>query len=89
MFCKAALITANKNTIPDDPEKFYITSGLRIGTPAITSRGMGVPEMIRIGKCIADVLKHPDDEAVARAHPQCGTRVVQKIPLYPHLREVW
>jgi glycine hydroxymethyltransferase len=84
---QAALITANKNTIPDDPEKFYITSGLRIGTPAITSRSMGVPEMITIGKCIADVLKHPDDEAVAERTRNAVRELCKKFPLYPHLRE--
>ena len=45
-------ITANRNTVPGDPEKPFVTSGLRIGTPAVTTRGCGIPEMDRIAECI-------------------------------------
>ena len=47
-------ITANKNTVPNDPEKPTVTSGVRIGTPAVTTRGFGVPEMEQIAGFIAD-----------------------------------
>jgi glycine hydroxymethyltransferase len=75
-------ITTNKNTIPNDPQKPNIASGIRIGTPALSSRGMGTPEMVVVGECIADKLKHPEDSAV---HDKVTKRVgelCQKFPLY-------
>ncbi|MEG1638753.1 MAG: serine hydroxymethyltransferase, partial [Erysipelotrichaceae bacterium] len=54
-------ITCNKNTIPFDQEKPFVTSGIRLGTPAMTTRGFKEKEFIQVGKWIADVLKHPDD----------------------------
>jgi glycine hydroxymethyltransferase len=59
-----ANITTNKNTIPNDPEKPFVTSGVRLGTPAVTTRGMKEPEMNEIAAHIATVLRAPDDEAV-------------------------
>jgi glycine hydroxymethyltransferase len=58
-----AHITVNKNAIPDDPEKPMVTSGVRIGTPAMTTRGFKVPEAERLAHLIADVLDRPADEA--------------------------
>ena len=52
-----AHITVNKNAVPNDPEKPFVTSGVRIGTPAVTTRGMKEAEMKVIGGCIADVIK--------------------------------
>jgi glycine hydroxymethyltransferase len=57
-------ITLNKNAIPNDPRPPMQASGVRIGTPAMTSRGMGTDEMVIIGDLIADTLKNADDEAV-------------------------
>ncbi|MEG0289977.1 MAG: serine hydroxymethyltransferase [Erysipelotrichaceae bacterium] len=54
-------ITCNKNTIPFDQEKPFVTSGIRLGTPAMTTRGFKEKEFIQVGKWISDVLKHPDD----------------------------
>jgi glycine hydroxymethyltransferase len=72
-------ITVNKNTIPDDPESPFVTSGIRLGTPALTTRGMGKQEMRRIATLIDRVLVGKDDatidkvrsdvEALARAFP--------------------
>jgi glycine hydroxymethyltransferase len=58
-----AHITVNKNAIPNDPEKPMVTSGVRIGTPAMTTRGFKVPEGERLAHLIADVLDRPADEA--------------------------
>ncbi|MBF2018418.1 MAG: serine hydroxymethyltransferase [Rivularia sp. T60_A2020_040] len=78
-------ITANKNTVPFDPESPFVTSGLRLGTPAMTTRGMGVAEFTEIGNIIADRLLNPDSQAVAE---DCLRRVAdlcQSFPLYEHL----
>jgi glycine hydroxymethyltransferase len=58
-----AHITVNKNAVPNDPQKPWVTSGIRIGTPALTTRGLGPAEMARIGGWIARVLAKPDDAA--------------------------
>nr|WP_263012876.1 serine hydroxymethyltransferase [Ancylothrix sp. D3o] len=78
-------ITANKNSVPFDPESPFVTSGLRLGSPAMTSRGMGVPEFTEIANIIADRLLNPEDENVAA---ECRRRVAalcERFPLYPHL----
>jgi glycine hydroxymethyltransferase len=59
----AAGITVNKNTVPDDPRSPFVTSGLRIGTPAVTTQGMREAEMEVIGALIARVLRAPGDDA--------------------------
>ncbi|HEY9635122.1 MAG TPA: serine hydroxymethyltransferase [Coleofasciculaceae cyanobacterium] len=79
-------ITANKNTVPFDPESPFVTSGLRLGSPAMTTRGMGQAEFTEIADIIADRLLNPEDETVAA---ECRRRVAQlcdRFPLYPHLR---
>lgn len=75
-----AHITANKNAIPFDPEKPFVTSGIRIGTPAVTSRGMKEDEMVVIGKCIADIINNKE-EAVERVGKTIGN-LCEKFPLY-------
>ena len=78
-------ITANKNTVPFDTESPFVTSGLRLGSPAMTTRGMGATEFTAIGDIIADRLLNPDDETIAT---DCKHRVAQlcdRFPLYPHL----
>jgi glycine hydroxymethyltransferase len=61
----AAHITTNKNSIPFDPEKPFVTSGIRLGTPAVTTRGMREPEMGTIAKLIAQVLRAPESAEVS------------------------
>ena len=61
----AAGITANKNTVPFDPKKPFVTSGVRIGTPAVTTRGMAENEMREIAAMINDIVNAPADEAVS------------------------
>ena len=56
-------ITLNKNTVPDDPRSPFVTSGLRIGTPSVTTQGMGEAEMAQIAGFIARVLRHRSDAA--------------------------
>lgn len=83
---EGANITANKNTVPFDPESPFVTSGLRLGSPAVTTRGLDEAEFKEIANIIADRLLSPDDESVAS---DCRDRVAQlcdRFPLYPHLR---
>ncbi|HMW92042.1 MAG TPA: serine hydroxymethyltransferase [Candidatus Obscuribacter sp.] len=75
-------ITTNKNAIPNDPEKPMVTSGIRLGTPAVTSRGMGEREMKTIAKAIADVLKHPEAEDVRRQVLSTVDDLCRAFPLY-------
>jgi glycine hydroxymethyltransferase len=78
----AAGITVNKNTIPFDPNPPMVTSGLRIGTPAVTTRGMGTAEMTAIAGWIGDVLDAPEDAAVqARVHAKVR-ELTAAFPLY-------
>jgi glycine hydroxymethyltransferase len=60
---EAAGITVNKNTVPGETRSPFVTSGLRIGTPALTTRGMKEAEMTKIADWIADVLAAPGDDA--------------------------
>jgi len=78
-------ITANKNTVPFDPESPFVTSGLRLGTPAMTTRGMGTAEFTEISNIIADRLLHPEDETVAVECRQRVATLCDRFPLYPHL----
>jgi glycine hydroxymethyltransferase len=82
---EAAGITVNKNAVPDDPEKPTVTSGIRIGTAALTTRGMGPEEMRRIATVMADVLESPEDQAAgAKAH-EATAELSRRFPLYPEL----
>jgi glycine hydroxymethyltransferase len=79
-------ITANKNTVPFDPESPFVTSGLRLGSPAETTRGLKEAEFIEIANIIADRLLNPEDEAVRLDCINRVERLCDRFPLYPHLR---
>lgn len=76
----AVSITANKNTVPDDPASPFITSGVRLGTPAVTTRGMGSAEMTQIAACIADCVFR--FEQTKDAVTACTAQLAEKFPLY-------
>jgi glycine hydroxymethyltransferase len=78
-------ITANKNTVPFDPESPFVTSGLRLGSPAMTTRGLGAAEFAQIGDLIADRLLNPNDEGIAQNCRQRVADLCDRFPLYPHL----
>jgi glycine hydroxymethyltransferase len=78
-------MTVNKNTVPGETRSPFVTSGLRIGTPALTTRGMAEPEMARIAGWIAEVLERPTDEArIGAVRSQVG-ELCEAFPLYPEL----
>ena len=78
-------ITANKNTIPFDPEKPFVTSGLRIGTPAITTRGMKEEDMKQVAAFIDDALTHTEDDAYLAGIAAQVKKFLANFPLYPEL----
>jgi len=75
-------ITVNKNSIPFEQRSPTITSGIRIGTPAITTRGMQAPEMAIIAKLLVDVLKHPSDENLITKVKANVRELCETFPLY-------
>ena len=77
-----AHITVNKNAIPNDPEKPFVTSGIRIGSPAVTTRGFGEIECEELGHLIADVLDAPADEAVMTRTRNGVAALTRKFPVY-------
>lgn len=78
-------ITANKNTVPFDTKSPFVTSGLRLGSPAMTTRGLGVAEFTEIGNIIADRLLSPDSEIVTADCLRRVATLCDRFPLYPHI----
>jgi glycine hydroxymethyltransferase len=76
-------ISLNENTVPDDPRPPYITSGLRIGTPAVTTQGMRAPEMAQIASLIHQVLTHREDEGAIAAIRDEVVALCSKFTPYP------
>jgi glycine hydroxymethyltransferase len=79
---EAAGITVNKNTIPYDENPPMVASGIRIGSPAVTTRGMGEPEMGRIAEFIAEVLESPEDTELQAGVRQRVLELCREFPLY-------
>ena len=77
-------ITLNKNTVPDDPRSPFVTSGVRIGTPSVTTQGMTEAEMPVIASLIAEALRHRDDAAAVAAVKSKVAALCAKFPVYPH-----
>jgi glycine hydroxymethyltransferase len=75
-------ITTNKNTIPFDPESPFVTSGIRLGTPAVTSRGFKEPEMREIAAIMAMLLKNPEDDSVKQEAAARTAKLTASFPLY-------
>ncbi len=80
----AVHITVNKNTIPFDQNSPFVASGVRIGTPALTTRGMKETEMKQIGKLIASIIREPESEEVKARVKKDVTELTAKFPLYAH-----
>lgn len=78
-------ITTNKNTIPYDPESPFVTSGIRMGTPAVTTRGFDAEAMKEVAAIIALTLKHPEDAAKHEEARQRVAALCSRFPLYPGL----
>ena len=77
-----AHITVNKNAIPNDPEKPFVTSGIRVGSPAMTTRGFGTEEARLVGELISDVLDKPNDEAHLVAVRERVDELTARFPVY-------
>ena len=77
-----AHMTVNKNAIPNDPEKPFVTSGIRIGSPAMTTRGFGEAEAVQLAHWIADVLEAPEDDAVIARVASEVTALCARFPVY-------
>ena len=84
----AAAITVNKNTVPGEMRSPFVTSGLRIGSPGLTTRGMGETEMATIADWIAEILAAPTDEGVQRRVRMHVGELCGRFPLYSELAEV-
>ncbi|MEC8191459.1 MAG: serine hydroxymethyltransferase [Myxococcota bacterium] len=78
-------ITVNKNTVPGEQRSPMVTSGVRIGTPAMTTRSMGVPESVQVADWIADVLTSPGDEDLRVRTKAEVQRLCRRFPIYPSM----
>ena len=77
-----AHITVNKNAIPNDPEKPFVTSGIRLGTPAMTTRGFGEEEVRQVGNLVADMLDAPNDAGNIRCVREQVASLTANFPVY-------
>ena len=79
-------ITANKNTVPNDPQSPFVTSGVRLGTAAVTTRGFTTDDMKIVGEIITNVVKYSDDKAIMDKSAQMALELCKKYPLYPDMK---
>ena len=82
---EAAAITVNKNTVPQETRSPFVTSGLRIGTPALTTRGMAAKEMVTIADWIAEILDSPGEQQARTRVKKLVRELCEDFPLYPEL----
>ena len=75
-------ITANKNTVPNDSQSPFVTSGIRLGSAAVTTRGFKEDDMTEVAKIIAEAIKHSDDESILKNLKERSLKLCQKHPLY-------
>jgi len=75
-------ITANKNTIPNDPQSPFITSGVRMGSPAVTTRGFKTNHMVKVADIITDVLRNHTDESTLETAKEQVKQLCDECPLY-------
>ncbi|HZV63830.1 MAG TPA: serine hydroxymethyltransferase [Telluria sp.] len=78
----AAHMTCNKNGIPNDPQKPFVTSGIRLGSPAFTTRGFKEEDATKVGNLIADILDHPNDAATTERVKAEVKKLTDKYPVY-------
>ncbi|RQW82128.1 MAG: serine hydroxymethyltransferase [Methylococcus sp.] len=78
-----AHITVNKNAVPNDPQSPFVTSGIRIGTPAVTTRGFNEAECIALADWISDVIDEPENESVIERVRDQATQLCRRYPVYP------
>lgn len=75
-------ITANKNTVPNDPQSPFVTSGIRLGSAAVTTRGFNEEDMAEVARIIAEAIKNSDDETALKNLKERSLKLCQKYPLY-------
>ncbi len=78
----SANITTNKNAVPNDPASPFVTSGIRIGTPAITTRGFAVNEAVSVADTLCDILDHPEDQNIVQECRERMRELCRKYPVY-------
>ena len=78
-------LTVNKNTIPNEPRSPFVTSGIRVGSAAATTRGLDAEELYEVGKCIAETVFHVGDDAALSAIRTRVDAIIERHPLYPEL----
>jgi glycine hydroxymethyltransferase len=77
-------ITVNKNTVPGEPRSPFVTSGLRLGTPAVTTRGFDENDCVKLAGIICDVLDHVGNPGVEQKAREAATSLCHKHPVYRH-----
>ena len=81
-FLEKVGITANKNTVPNDPQSPFVTSGIRLGVPAVTTRGFKEDDMVEVAKIIASAIYASDNEVGLQNLRERSLKLCQKYPIY-------